>query len=251
MKRIVLLICLITTENLVLAQTRMEEKINIEKGQTVLFRFDYTNLINVRWWSENYITVRSNVLINIGKNDNAWVVDVQKSEDEMRITGYIKDRERLPEIITIRKDDQTYYFDTDDWNSPELKDFYELHGREGFKWMSHGLAWEIDIEIMVPANIRLEVVSKHGLIDIEKFNGPVRAESTHGGIDISISSSGNDKFNLMTKWGGIYTDLDFNYTKKSFPQKSEWNNVICSLNDGTGVLIELKSRHGNLYLREE
>ncbi len=250
MNKITLFVCLVATVNLLFAQTSEVEQVEIQGGQVASLEFDYANLINVRGWSERYIEIRSNVLINMGKNDNAWTVDVENTEKGKKITGYIKDRNKLPEMITIRKDGQTYYFDTNDWNSPALQAFYDEHERKGYQWMSHGLAWEIEIEIMVPVNIILDISSKHGLIDIENFTGQVVANSKHGGIDIAMPVSSTNHFDLNSRWGEIYTNLDFKFDKKSFPDGEKWNYVACSLNGGKGALIKLQSKHGNLYLRK-
>jgi hypothetical protein len=250
MNKISLFVCLIATANLLFAQTNEVKKVDIQPGQTALLGFDYANLINVRGWSEGYIEIRSNVLINMGKNDSAWFVETEDIDNGKKVTGYIQDRENLPEMITIRKDGQTYYFDTDDSNSSTLQKFYEEHGRGGYEWMSHGVAWEIEIEIMIPKNIILDITSKHGLIDIENFTGQVVANSKHGGIDIAMPVSSANHFDLNSRWGEIYTNLDFKYDKKLFPDGEKWNYVVCSLNGGKGALIKLQSKHGNLYLRK-
>lgn len=250
MKRNIITLFLIVGVNLVSAQSRTEKQVNILQGQTASFQIDYANLINIRGWDKSYIEIRSDVLINMGKNDDAWNIKTEDTDKGKKITGYIREREKLPEMITIKKNGQTYYFDRDASRGSALQKFYDEHGRGGYEWMSHGVAWEIEIEIMIPKNIILDITSKHGLIDIEDFTGEIVADSKHGGIDIAMPASSANRFDLNSRWGEIYTNLDFKYEKRSFPDGEKWNTVISSLNGGNGDLIKLQSKHGNLYLRK-
>ena len=250
MKKNLLLLCLFVFAELLQAQSVVEKEDDVKPGQAINLDFEYANLVNVRGWDQNKIKVSAKVLINMGKNDNSYLLESKSTNDEIRVTGFIKDKGELPQMITLRRDGQTYYFDGESWDSPELQKFYEEHGREGNEWMSHGVAWEIEIDIMVPRNAKLLVTSKHALIDIEDFSGSVKAVSKHGGIDLSIPDNSTNSFNLLTQWGVIYTNLDFAYKKKSIgDNSSSWTSVESSLNGGNGSLINLESKYGNLYLR--
>lgn len=252
MTRIVLMFLLVTVSWQVFSQTILAERIEVKSGQKVIIDFAYANEVNVRGWDNNYISIEAKVLINMGKNDDSYIIKVGDSGGEKTITGFIKDKDNLPQMIQIKKGGQIYYFETGDWDNPKIKQFYEENGRNGIDWMSHGVAWEIDVEIKVPKDIDLKVISKHGIIDIENFPGAVKANSKHGGVDITIPGNSRNKFNLRTQWGEIYTNLDFNFSEKTFSSKSSsWNKVVCTLDNGSGALIDLESKHGNLYLRKE
>ena len=215
--------------------------------------FPYAELINIRGWDGNTIELSAEVLINMGKNDDAYQFSLTDTNGGKEINGDIKDYDKLPEVIQIKKGGQVFYFDTDDWNSPQIKKFYEEEGREGISWSSHGVARAIKVEIKVPRNLgSLEVTSKFGLIDIENLNIPVKATSKHGGVDMAISSSNTNEFELDSKWGTIYTNLDLDFkTMKGFEDSNDWSHVECSINGGVGPKIELISQHANIYLRKQ
>jgi len=251
MKKILLPLCLLFVTTFLYSQSIIEKEIEVSSNQVVNLDFEYANLVNIRGWDQNTVKVKAKVLINMGKNDDAYVLESKSQDGEARVTGYIKDKSSLPQMIRIRKDGQTYYFDGESWDSPELQKFYDEHGRGGYEWMSHGVAWEIELEVMVPKNAKLQVTSKHALIDIEDMTGSVKAVSKHGGVDLEIQPSSTNHFNLLTQWGVIYTNLDFEYQKKSLTGKpSSWTSVESTLNGGNGELIDLESKHGNLYLRQ-
>ena len=235
------------------AQTNITESISITSGQEVAMEFPYAQLINIRGWDGNTIELSAEVIINMGKNDDAYQFNLTNSNGRKEINGDIRDYDKLPEMIQIKKGGRVYYFDTEDWNSPEIRKFYEEEGREGISWSSHGVAREIKVEIKVPRSLGLlEVTSKFGLIDIEELNIPIQATSKHGGVDVMVSSSNANQFSLDSKWGVIYTDLDLDFkSMKGFEDSRDWSHVECSINGGTGPKVELISQHANIYLRKQ
>lgn len=251
MKRIGLLIVL--SCQLSFAQTKTTESISVQSGQEVSMEFPYAELVNIRGWDGSTIEVSAEVTINMGKNDDSYQLAVNDGNGGKEINAEIKNYDQLPEMIWIKKGGQVFYFDTEDWNSPEIKKFYEENGREGISWSSHGVAREIKVEIKVPRNLgSLEVVSKFGLIDIEGLNIPIKATSKHGGVDMMVSTSNTNQFTLDSKWGVIYTNLDLDFkTMKGFEDSADWSHVECSMNGGNGPKIELISQHANIYLRKQ
>lgn len=235
------------------AQTNITESVTVKAGANIAMEFPYAELINIRGWDGNTIELTADVNINTGKNDDAYQFNLIKGNDRQEINGQIKDFDKLPEMIQIKKGGQVFYFDTEDWNSPEIRKFYEENGREGISWSSHGVAREINVEIKVPRNLgSLEVVSKFGLIDIEELNIPVMANSKHGGVDMMVSSSNTNEFTLDSKWGVIYTNLDLDFkSMKGFEDSEDWSHVKCSINGGAGPKMELISQHANIYLRKQ
>jgi len=235
------------------AQTNITESVNVKAGDDIAMEFPYAELIDIRGWDGNTIELTAEVNINMGKNDDAYQFNLTNENGNQEIIGQIKDFDKLPEMIQIKKGGQVFYFDTEDWNSPEIKKFYEEEGREGISWSSHGVARKIKIEIKVPRNLgSMEVTSKFGLIDIEELNIPLKATSKHGGVDMMVSSSNTNEFTLDSKWGMIYTNLDLDFkTMKGFEDSADWSHVECSINGGNGPKIELISQHANIYLRKK
>jgi len=251
MKRFLVIILLVSQG--AFAQTNVSRTIEVRQGQKVIMDFPYADLVNLRGWNGSTIEISADVLINLGKNDDSYEVQSQERNGVSEINGTIRDYENIPEMITLMKDGQLYYFETDDWNSPEIHKFYEEYGREGINWVSHGVARTITLDIKIPQNIgSLEISSKFGLIDVEGLNLALKASSTHGGVDVAISALAKNDFVLDSEWGTIYSNLDLEFKKKSgFEKADEWNHLECSMNGGGGTKTELISIHGNIYLRKE
>lgn len=248
MRVIILLLCLVSSN--IFAQQAFTE--TFELGTKSLhLNFDDASIVKVTGWDQSTVEVRANVLINIGKNNDAYRLERSDKDGKIRVSGYIANKKDLPEMLMIKKDDQTYYFEGSSWDDPEVKKFLEEHGDGGFNWMSNGVAWEIDVEVRMPRNAQLEVNSVHGLIEIKDVQGAVRANSRHGGIDIAIAETSNGAFTLSTNWGEIYTNLDFKFDEKRISKNYNKTYVRSTLNRGGGPLIELESKHGNLYLRKQ
>ena len=221
-------------------------------GQSIKLDFRDANIIDVRGWDQEFVRVEPRVKINLGQNDDAYKVTSELSGGQLYIQGFIEGKEDLPEIIQIKKDDQLYHFMTDDWNSPEIQKFYEEQGEAGVQWVTHGVAWEIDLTISVPKELELLITSRHGLIDVEGFEGTLTADSRHGGVDVALTANASHRINLSTKWGEIFSNLDLQFETRQFPQKgSDWNVVKAHVNSQEGSLFTLKSRHGNIYLRKD
>jgi hypothetical protein len=244
-KLITVFACFLVWMN-VIAQSTLQETIEVNKNQKVNITISDANLINVSGWDENHILVKATVRINNGKNDDSYKINTENKNGEVYIEGFIQEKSQLPRIIQIKKGDQVYSFNTDDMNSPDIQKFYEEQGHDGIQWTSHGVMWDIQYEISIPQHVQLNINSKFGLIDIENFNGSIQANSKHGGVDLAVNTSSKMDFNLRSDWGEIFTDLDLRFDKNG---SKNWTQISCDLNGGGGTLASLESKHGNIYLR--
>ncbi|MDN5201775.1 hypothetical protein QQ008_10390 [Fulvivirgaceae bacterium BMA10] len=232
----------------VLAQTKIDQSVATAPNQSVYLDMVHPKLINITTWEKSEISIQGTVSINKGENDSNFKINTENIGNELRIISLIEDYDNLPRKIKIRKGGTDYYFDTDDWNHPLIKNFYKEHGHEQIEWSSHGVIKDIKLEIKVPNNIALNVYSKNGIIEIKGFSGVLTANSKNGAVDVTIASSSRNKFNLKTKWGEIYTNLDVDIQKRQ-KGDNKWNEIACSLNGGSGSLMSLESKNGNVYLR--
>lgn len=228
-------------------QSNIQKTIELKKGQKVELSIDDASLINIRGWNEDYMEINAMVQINNGVNNDSYKLEVNEKSSIVYIEGYIQNKDQLPRMIQIKMGDQVYSFNTDDSNSPEIKKFYEEHGREGIQWTSHGVMWNINYEIKIPHQTALKIDSKFAMIDIDDFEGNVQANSKHGGVDFAVESTRKMNFNLKSDWGEIFTNLNLKFDSG---QNLDHKEVTCSLNGGGGLLVELESKHGNIYLRD-
>jgi hypothetical protein len=250
MKKIFIFIILLASVNYSFAQSKISKRYEVNINQSIKLQCDDANIISIVGWSENYISIDASVRINNNQQNDAFQLEQVTDGNTIRITGLIKDKKNLPKVITIKKGDEVFTFNTDDWDSPEIQKFYKEHGKEGIEWTSHGISREINLVIKLPQKSDVMITSKHGIIEMENILGKVEANSTHGGIDVSVSKNMKGKLDAKTKWGTIYSNLNMEIDKESSSDK-EWNNIIARINGGNGASLKLESRHANIYLRSK
>ncbi len=243
------LIITLLFETAIVAQNNFSKSIPVSQNQKVYMEFQYPELIKVSTWDKNEILFTGQVSINLGKNNDAFEIKVQESDQNLNIESLIRDKDKLPRNIVINKDGQKYLFEGADWNSPALQKFYEEHGRDNISWVSNGIDIDVTLEIKIPRHIELDIYSKHGMIEILDLPATLTANSKHRGVDLSVPTGAKYKFELNTKHGDVYTNLDLDFDKGNRKSKPyNWSRIVASLNGGDKK-ITLETQHGNLYLR--
>ena len=249
MKNLYILI-LIFSGSISYAQSVLTEQFEVSGNQAIQLQFDDASIIKVEGWNENYISIEASISINNNTQNDAYVFEETSENEVKKITGYLKDKEKLPRVIRIKKGGEIFTFNTDDWNSPEIQQFYVDQGEDGISWKSHGISWDIYLTIRVPKQHDIIISSKHGIIELNNLSGDIEANSIHGGVDLAVDSGMKSKINAMTKWGNIYSNVDINIDIKS-SSDNKWNHIVASINGGNGNSIKLESKHANIYLRNK
>ncbi len=250
MKKIFIFMIFLASVSLCFAQTKVSKRYEVNINQQIKLQFDDANIINIVGWEENHISIVARVSINNNQQNDAFQFEESTDNGTKSIAGFIKDKGTLPKVIRIKKGDEIFTFDTDDWNSPEIQEFYSTHGKEGIEWTSHGLSREINLIIKLPQRSDLMITSKHGIIELENMLGKVEANSVHGGIDLTVDEKMKGKLNVKTKWGNIYSNVNLEIDKEQSSDR-DWNKLTATINGGNGSSISLESRHANVYLRNK
>lgn len=235
--------------SVMVAQDNINRTIPVRSGQNVEFDFRYPELIRISNWDRNEIGITGSVNINMGENNDAFELVVDEGSTIL-VTSKIRDYDKLPQRIVVRQDDKEYVFNTNDWNDPELQKFFDEHGRSGYQWISHGVMKDIKLTIMVPRNINVSVYAKHGLIELVDFTSSVRVNSKHGGVDVSIDPSDKVDLTVTSKYGDVYTNMDFAIDpKRNKDNLYSLGSFSAALNGGGAYKLDVESKHGNIYLR--
>ncbi len=92
----------------------------------------------------------------------------------------------------------------------------------------------------------------HGKIEIDfstvNQSNPISIVSVHGLIDVSMPASTKAKIRMSSGWGELYTDMKIDFDQSEEELRTKSTRVSGTLNGG-GVVIDLSSSHGNIYLR--
>lgn len=232
-----------------LAQRIINEKITPRSGQNIKFYFKYPELVKVTTWDKGEIEITGKVRINNGRNDDAFALEVENEGEVLFISSTIKDLENLPKMMMIKRGDSKYYFDSTEEHDKAMQQFREEHGQNSYTYSSHGVIKEISLEVKIPANAPFTIESKFGMLEMANISAPVKAISKFGGIDMSLPQNSRKNFELSTKFGEVYTDLDLDIEKGGESKPYKWNTIYSKLNGG-GKMCQLESKFGNIYLRK-
>src|SRR5687768_15255967 len=86
------------------AQTQVEKTIPWKTGAQLQVDFDHPDL-KIHTWDKNEVVVTGTASINHGENDNAFELIVEETPGVVKISSQLKDKENIPQRITIRKGD--------------------------------------------------------------------------------------------------------------------------------------------------
>lgn len=232
------------------SQADLNQSFEASAVTSISLNFKYPELIQVKTWDKKQLLIKGTIMINNGENNDAFKLRSSVENGKLIINSEIEDLDNLPKKITVRKDGETYVFNTDNWNDPELKKFFKEKGSDN-EYVSHGVQKEIKLEVFVPSNMELEINAKYGIVEIADYEAPLEVNAKYGGVDVKIPQSSKRDIQAKTKYGEIFTDLDvdFDRTGSTILDYDKWTIVSKKLNGG-GVKCLLESKYGNVYMRK-
>lgn len=262
-KGITLLFFLSTT--LLPAQRTVNQTVPLANAQQLSLDFEFADVV-FSTWDRPEVQITGSALINNGENDDAVQLTAGKQGNTLTIQTRIEGREDLPKFTTVKKNDRTYYF------KGELseKELQEELGEGPIKWISHGVAVEVKLEIKVPAGVRLDVLSKYGNLTLQNCSNPLSVENTYGHIeasfnqglssdvnlhstysfvDVSLPARAAADIELSANYGTIYSDLDLVVDQSQSKEEHFARLIVAKLNGG-GKKLFLKADYNNIYFRK-
>lgn len=239
-------------------------------GLTIL-KGDFTwGDVTISNWNENRIEITGTVSINNGENDDAFRLDTEQSGGTLSIRSYVKDLDQLPKMVTVVHEGKKYSFKKDGNYKKQLNQLKEDLGVENFNTYNNGVDLDIKLQIKLPANVKLELASTYGGVDLDKCSnsmniqntyGPINAvfdnrtmpeadlESTYSFVDVTVPANANLDVVMHTNYGSLFTDLDVNIDKAASKEKAFYNKVVGKVNQG-GAALKMKATYNNIYLRK-
>ncbi len=231
----------------VAAQTPIEKSIVVKSGQKLDISLD-DPVLSVQTWDKNEVLIKGVVNINRGENDNAFELQIEVTNEKIRIASILRDKEKIPQRIMIKKGETEYFFKAKDFNDPEVQKFLEANGHE-YAYMSNGIVKDIKLEIFVPKKTETHIVAKYGLVEVKNFDGPLSIDAKYGGVDASLSTRSLGEITARTHYGEILTNLDIKFDQTRFTSKGNgWTEITAK--PGTGPRAWFESKYGNVYLRK-
>ncbi len=227
--------------------------------------------INFEPFSGQEIILEASVNVGNGEYNQNFDIKTSSNNGRLSIITDVKNIEDLPKTTIVKQGDKKYEFSSSDKNLKKKIKEIEKKSPENTMVISNGFGdVEVRLTIKVPSNIRLQVQSKYGDINLKELNNPMVINNTYGHIK-AIFSNGlpkagvylNSKYefidvtvpvfsaanvDLRTNYGKIFTDLDIDIDSARSEKGSYTNYIIGQLNGG-GSDLELSSKYGKVYLR--
>ncbi len=101
--------------------------------------------------------------------------------------------------------------------------------------------------VYAPKDVKLDLSTISGDIEIPKWEGAIRAKSISGSLDVSLSPKDAKDLSVKSVTGEVYTDLDIRLDEGSTSYSKKMNT---SLNGG-GFLTKLETVSGDIFIRKE
>ena len=231
-----------------LAQRNIEKKVTVSSSQSLSLEFDYPELIKVYAGTTNELVIKGKVSINRGENDEAFELKQEQSGSVIRIISGLRDRDKLPKRLVLKKGDQEYYFKTDNYNSPEVQKFLEENGSE-YTYMNNGIIMDIELEVYLPKGVSTTIDAKYGMVEVLSCDAPLTVVARYGGVDATISAKAFSGVNAKTRFGEILTNLPEKPSTSEFG-KGHDNWTVVSYSFGGRYSLDLESKYGKVYLRK-
>jgi hypothetical protein len=227
------------------AQKKYEKSITWKAGQKLVLDFNYVDL-KIHTWDKNEVGISGSVSINRGENDDAFDLTVEQAAGQVKVSSLLKNKESIPQRITIKKDDKEYYFKATDYNDPEVQKFLDENGNQ-YSYMSMGIDTDIQLEIFVPKGTETSIISKYGLVEITKFDAPLTVDAKYGKIDAAIVAQSIGELTARSRHGEILTNLDIKFDQAPIG-RDKWTEITAK--PGKGPAYWFESKYGNVYLRK-
>lgn len=235
MKKIIIttiLICFYTT--LSKAQPHVVERtFDISEDAKIQLDLKFGDAITISAWDKNEVSIRAVIEINNGKLNDALILEFDEGNKSLSVTADY-DKQLIKQ--GRREDCPENGYSNYSWNNN--RDHYVICSN-------------IVYEISIPRNADLNVESISSDIELISLQGPIKAKSISGFVDLSWPEHQGAELRMKTISGEVFSGLDnlsLNNQKRGAPLVGY--ELRGSVGKGGGPSVSLESISGNIYVRK-
>jgi hypothetical protein len=223
------------------AQKIIEKTANLAAGQRLFLNLRQASSIRVRAGASGKMTLKATVNINQNKLNDALLLTVEQSGDELRVASdFSKEMLRNAQPGDC-PNGGSFYGDT-------YISSGKHNGNNQHNWPNQVCAL-IDYEITMPAEAALRLSTLSGNIDIVGLTGPIEAKSLSGFVDVAWPATKGAELSLKTITGEVYTDQEIAFTNLREKNPIVGYQLHGTLS-GSGPLVKLESISNDVYFRK-
>lgn len=226
-----------------ISQTKLHKQFGVANINKVKFVFDYPQLIKVKTWNKNEVGVDALVNINNGKDNDSFKISQTIKGDVLVIEGKINNLVDIWGYITTNSKNNSSNLS----NKNQYKKYFNNSSLSKNEPCNKEVNIEIEVTVFVPEKMNTDITSTYGLIEVQNFAAPLKANSPYQGIDVVIDKNNIGKLSATTNYGEILTDVTFDMDEKV----NRDFYTYFKANIGDGYNYNLTSTYGKLYLRKK
>lgn len=212
-------------------QRVVEKSFAVDKNERIVLDLKFGEAITIKGWDKKEVAFRAVVEINNGQLNDALLLDFDEGANRLAVSA---DYDKQIIKQGRREDCPDHRYSTYNWND------------DGGHY---AVCSNIVYEIYVPRDADLEVESISSDIELFGLQGPVRAKSISGFVDLSWPDSRGAELSMKTVSGEVFSGLDnlaLANKKRGAPLVGyELRGAIGS----GGPRVSLESISGNIYIR--
>ncbi len=229
---VIVLVLVACTVSSAQQQRVVERTFALEDGSEINLELKFGEVISVKAWDKKEVSFRAVIEINSGRLNDALLLDYDERDGRLAITADY-DEDRIQE--GRRGDCPDGHYSTMSWNRKDGE---------------YAVCSNIIYEIYVPREVDLEVESISSDIELSGLQGPIRAKSISGFVDLSWPEQRGAELSMKTVSGEVYSGLDnLNLLNKKGAVPLVGYELKGSIGQG-GPVVKLESISGNIYLRK-
>ena len=270
MKSICSLIFLVNWSFYALCQQMIDESYSLNGIKSISGDFEWADVI-VKNYGGSELKISGEVLINLGENNGAHQLQVDRNGDVLQIHSSIPEVKSLPKYLTIYKGGQEIYIKVKDQGKVDWQEIKRIHGVEAGERCSIGTLIEVKLTLFVPQEPALDFETKYGSMEMIDCPNRMKLVSTYGHlvatlsnrstneaslksmysfVDLSVPDNTGLELSAHTNHGEIYSNLDWGIDRTHSIDDIYDSKIVGRVNQG-GKKVAVVAKHDNVYLRRK
>ena len=220
--------------------------------------------ITIEYWDKDEFKLSGSCQVNSKDCEDALSIQSMTKNNTLML-NLAMDFEGIDESVTLYMKDGTK-------TTMSKEEYKKGYSDDNYKWKSMGYDVQLEMTLFLPKNSKLVSESLYGnttitssqaeeitihniygsidaILPYKKSSDMIDLRSTYSAVDLSLNEDINADLHMLTSYGEIYTNLNFEVNHQTPGSSSFGEDVKAVLNKG-GKLIKLESNYGEIYLRK-
>ena len=232
MKRILLLLVVVLSGNVAIAQSDIAEKTFPFTGQELDLDLDFGDEAIIKAWDKNEVYIKVTYEIGGGELNDALDLDIDDYNDRISLDLGL-DKRKLRNL----KSRSSNCGNERNWNGS----YYNNR--------DYGVCARISVEVFLPKAADLWINTVVADVEITDMVGNIEVETVTGQIDVAWSEELGADVSMKTVTGAVYTNFDFDRKKEKGLALISSHDIKAVYKSG-GKEVSLENVTGDIYLRK-